>query len=206
MRILDIDQNTEEWFEARKGKITGSKLKDIVVKRGNGHKIGFYQLIADRVFESAPNEEDDRERGHSLEQEAADRFELETGKKLRKVGMLVSDIDPNIAVSTDRVVDAKVIVEHVEIKCPNDAYMVEAVITNKAPSAYWEQIIQNFIVNDSCQKVHLVFYSDRAKLPKFQYICITVNRKDVEEDIEFYQDYQLNTIKEVNDLLEQYVF
>lgn len=206
MKIIDVEQNTELWFEHRKGKITGSKLDKIVVKRGNGHKIGFYQLIADRVFDEAPNEEDDRERGHSLEQEAADRFELETGKPLMKVGLLVSDLNPNIAVSTDRLVKANPITEHVEIKCPSDAHQVEAVYENKVPGDYYPQVIQNFIVNDDCQKVHLVFYSDRTNIPKFQYHCVTVNRDDVAKDIDFYRDYQLNILKEVKELLEKYTF
>lgn len=30
MKILDIRQNTDEWMEARKGRITGSKVKDVV--------------------------------------------------------------------------------------------------------------------------------------------------------------------------------
>lgn len=206
MKILDYEQNTDEWFEARKGKITGSKLKDIVVKRGNGHKVGFYQLIADRVFDSAPSEEDDRERGHSLEEEAAERFELETGKTLRRVGLLVSGINPNIAVSTDRIVDTDPVTEHVEIKCLSDARHVEAVLTNAVPSDYYPQVIQNFIVNEKCDKVHLVFYSDRTNIKKFQYHCVTVNRKEVEKDIMFYLDYQINTLNEVNQILEEYVF
>lgn len=206
MKILNFDQNTDEWFEARKGKITGSKLKDIVVKRGNGHKIGFYQLIADRVFDQAPSEEDDRERGHSLEEEAAERFELETGKPLRRVGILVSDIDPNIAVSPDRIVDANPITEHVEIKCLGDARHVEAVLTNAVPQDYYPQVIQNFIVNENLETLYLVFYSDRTQIKKFQYHVVEVKRGDVEKDVEFYRDYQLNTLAEVNQILEEYVF
>lgn len=206
MKIIDVDQNSIDWLEARKGKITGSKLKDIVVKRGNGHKVGFYQLIADRIFDGAPSEEDDRERGHSLEDEAAQRFTAETGKELRRVGLLVSDLNPNIAVSPDRVVVGSPITEHVEIKCLGDARHVEAVLTDSVPKDYYPQVVQNFIVNEDLKTLYLVFYSDRTQLPKFQYHCITVNREDVTDDIEWYRDYQLKTIEEINGILEQYVF
>ena len=33
MKVVNIDQNSEQWLELRKGKITGSKLKDIVVEK-----------------------------------------------------------------------------------------------------------------------------------------------------------------------------
>ena len=38
-------QNKEEWFEARLGKITGSRLKDLIVKRGTGKKLDITNLL-----------------------------------------------------------------------------------------------------------------------------------------------------------------
>ena len=49
MKRLSLEQNTEEWLEWRKGKITGSRLNDIIVKRGTGRKLGFYEVIAERL-------------------------------------------------------------------------------------------------------------------------------------------------------------
>jgi len=207
VKIIDIDQNTDEWLEARKGKITGSKLNGIVTKRGNGHKVGFYQLIADKVFDGAENEEDDRERGHSLEDEAAERFEHETGKTAEQVGLVLSDLSDDIALSPDRLIKQKgKYTEGLEIKCLGDARHVEAVLTNKVPADYYPQVIQYFVVVETLKRVYLVFYSDRTNIKKFQYHCIAVERKDVEADIEFYRDYQIQTLKEINELLEQYVF
>ena len=45
MKIINFGENEEEWMKNRAGKITGSSLKDIVVKRGTAKKKGFYQLI-----------------------------------------------------------------------------------------------------------------------------------------------------------------
>ena len=70
-------QDKEEWLNARAGKITGSKLKDLIVKRGTGEKKGFYQLIADRVA-IAPDGENPMDRGTRLEEEAIERFVKET--------------------------------------------------------------------------------------------------------------------------------
>ena len=50
MKIVTVEQNTDEWLELRKGKITGSKLKDIyAARKTTGKKRGFYQLIADKI-------------------------------------------------------------------------------------------------------------------------------------------------------------
>ena len=62
-------ETKEEWFEARKGKVTGSRLKDLVVKRGNDEKIAFYEIIAERIAET-PDDENPMERGTRLEEDA----------------------------------------------------------------------------------------------------------------------------------------
>ena len=43
--IIKKFETEEEWKEARKTKISGTVLKNLVMKRGNGKKIGFYELI-----------------------------------------------------------------------------------------------------------------------------------------------------------------
>ena len=50
--IVKKFETKDEWMEARKGKITGSRLKDIVVKRGIDEKIGFSldSFILNNVF------------------------------------------------------------------------------------------------------------------------------------------------------------
>ena len=71
MKILKYE-NIEEWLEARRGKITGTRLKDLIMKRSSKHKIGFYELIAERVAIPA-NDENVMDRGHRLEELALDR-------------------------------------------------------------------------------------------------------------------------------------
>ena len=73
-------ETKEDWLIARRGKITGSALKDIIVKRGTGKKIGFYKLIAERLAIPDGTEESAMDRGTRLEIEALERFEKETGK------------------------------------------------------------------------------------------------------------------------------
>ena len=72
MKINKFDSN-EEWMLARRGRITGSRLKDIHVKRGTNEKIGYYQIIAERIAQEA-GDENPMERGHRLEEEAIEAF------------------------------------------------------------------------------------------------------------------------------------
>lgn len=206
MRIIQVDQNTPEWLEARKGKITGSKLKDIVVKRGNGKKIGFYQLIADRLaIDEAPI--DPRQRGHSLEHEALEMFEQQTGTQVNKdVGICVSDINEAIAISPDGLIadEDGVYRSAVEVKCLGSARHIEAVLTDELPDEYQFQALQYFIVIDELEVLYFTMYDPRVVAKPLHIIQLA--REDYEADIELYRDYQVKTLQEVDAALTKLAF
>lgn len=204
MQIITIDQNSPEWDEIRKGKITGSKLKQIVVKRGNKKKLGFYELLADRL--SIEEElEDPMERGHRIEQEAIDLFSKETGLKVDRVGFCISDNNPNIAVSPDGMIKVgKKYKYGVEVKCLSASRHLQAYFEKEIPTEYEEQAIQYFIVNEDQEKLYFVFYDPRVTAKPIHWL--EIERKDVEDKIVFYKEYQEKTLKEVDELLEQLAF
>src|SRR5579864_8766734 len=104
MKVLTFNDRVW-WMAAREGKITGSRLKNIVVKRGTGKKVGFYELIAEKLGIPSEEVETPMERGNRLEQEAIKRFEQETGKTVDGSLILWSrDDNDNIAISPDGVV------------------------------------------------------------------------------------------------------
>lgn len=186
----------EEWLKARNGKITGSKLKDLIVKRGTGEKKGFYQLIADRIA-IAPDDENPMDRGTRLEEEAIDRFVKETGKKVNTDLVIFSRKDnPNIAFSPDAYIGET---ECVEAKCLSSASHLEAYITQKVPNEYVDQIIQPFIVNDNLKKLYMVFYDPR--IPAKDFFFLTINREDYTNEIVEYLEYE----KQKLELVENWV-
>ncbi len=193
MKIIKYEDENE-WLIGRIGKITGSKLKDIVVKRGTGKKIGSYQLIADKLGIPA-DEEKPIDRGHRLEKEAIDYFTKETDKKVNdSLVMWCRDDNENIAYSPDGFIGKK---EAVEIKCLGSARHIEAFITNEIPSEYEFQKLQAFIVNDDLQTLYFCFYDPRLLAKPFFYF--TVTREQVQDDIELYKSYQENELNWVND-------
>lgn len=203
MKVITIDQNSHEWLEMRKSKITGSKLGDIYAARG-GKKIGFYQLIADRLALVEDGFEDARDRGHRLESEALEMAAEYTGIKLKsECGMWVSDIDDNIAISPDGCNADFTIAA--EVKCLGAARHLQALIEDKIPdNSYKLQAIQYFVVCETLQTLYFVFYNPSVTAKPLH--VITMHRKDFEEDITFWTEYEQNILKEVDEWVEKLAF
>jgi len=181
MKILKFEDR-ESWEEARAGKITGSKLGDITLKRGGGYKKGFYELIAEEV--AIPDEEDvptsPMDRGTYLEPRCLDKFIAETGKKVdASLLMWVREDNEKIVVSPDGVIGKT---EAVECKCLNSASHIEAWITKQIPSEYDEQVLQYFVVNDKLEKLYFCFFDPR--LPAKDFFYYTVERESIKDKIE----------------------
>lgn len=186
---------------ARRGKITGSKLKDIVVKRGTGEKIGFYQLIAERLA-TEPDGEYPMDRGLRLEQEALERFEKEAGKKVDKSLVLWTREDnESIAVSPDGIIGKNAAAE---VKCLSSASHIKAYLTQQVPDEYEFQTLQYFIVNDSLKNLSVIFYDPR--IPAKDYFVIEIKRADVEEKITEYLEYQKAKLAMVDEIVNKLTF
>lgn len=208
------------WMAAREGKITGSRLGNVVTLRGNGKKIGYYELIAERLGVPA-DDENPMERGTRLEKEGIERFEKETGKKVDGSLLLWTREDnESIAVSPDGVVISKkkseVDTEAVEVKCLKSALHIKAIITQQIPEEYYEQAMQYFIVNDKLKKLYFICYDPRFamfknpkdKSAKLDYFVIELTRDSflIEEkkgeakvdQIKKYYEYQVNLLNEID--------
>ena len=191
-------QSKEEWLLSRMGRITGSRLKDIVVKRGTGKKKGFYELVAERIATN-PDGENPMERGNRLESEALARFAKETGKEVdSSLIMWQREDDENIAFSPDGQISIE---EAIEVKCLSSASHIEAFLTQEVPSEYIMQTRQAFIVNDELQTLHVVFYDPRVLVK--DYFVIKVERAEIETEIAEYLQYQRDTLTEVEDIVKK---
>jgi len=204
MKIIEVEQGTEEWLNLRKGKITGSKLKDIVVIRGNSEKDGFYKLLADRLAIDEAYE-DPMERGHRLEDDALEMFNTSTRKKAVKSGFWVSEENENMACSPDGVIaKGDKITEAVEIKCLSSGKHLEAWFTKLIPDEYKYQVLQYFIVNENLKTLYFCFYDPRVTVKPFFYL--EVYREHKEDEIKYFSDYQKQKLEKINNLLAELTF
>lgn len=204
MKIIDVEQGSQEWLDARRGKISGTILGDIYAKRG-GRKIGFYQVLAERLGLD-PDDENRMDRGLRLEDEAAELFEKKYGIATVKAGICVSDIDDEIINSPDRLIETgkKKYGGAVEIKCLSPARHLQAVVENKVPGEFESQKIQYFVVNDDLKILYFVFYDPR--IPSVPFHVIEVKREDVKDQIEFFKNYQVEQLAEMKALIESLAF
>ena len=201
--ITTTYENRDEWLAARKGKITGSRLADIIVKRGTGKKMGFYELIAERLSTDPQGEafayETPMERGTRLEPEAMARFVETTGKKVdTSLIMWAREDNESIAISPDGVIGK---LEAVETKCLSSAKHIKAWITQQVPDEYEEQVTQYFIVNEQLRTLWLAFYDPRIPLKEFFFL--EVKREDVVDDVEDYLEQQRAVIAEVDKIVNE---
>ncbi len=190
----------EEWLEARRGRITGTRLKDLVSKRGNGYKMGYYELIAERVA-LPPSEENAMDRGKRLEDLAMERFVKETGKKVsNELVLWHRDDDENIAVSPDGSIGKT---EAVEVKCLSSALHIKAWLTKQIPDDYEMQVMKYFIVNEKLKKLYFVFFDPR--MPK-DFFFLEVERAGVAERAEEYLALEKQVLAEVAKIEQNLTF
>jgi putative phage-type endonuclease len=193
-------ETEQEWLDARRGKITGTRLKDLILKRGTKPKLGFYEIIAERVA-IPPNEENLMDRGHRLETDAMERFAKETDKKVNTdLVVWTRDDNEDIAISPDGFIGKT---EAVEVKCLSSARHIEAWLTKEIPAEYQEQVIQYFIVNDDLQKLYFVFFDPR--MPK-DFFYFTIERESVEEKVVEYLELEKKVLAEIAEIERQLTF
>lgn len=192
----------EEWLSARAGKVTGSKLKDVLTKKGNTVKVGVYQLVADKL--GIPDGSvDGRDRGQELEAEAINALIDETGIAFKTdLVMFESDDNPNMAYSPDGYTEDFEITA--EAKCLSSAHHIQVIVENKILNDHFDQMIQSFIVNEK-QRVHYYASYDPRVTARPLHI-IQTHRKDVEGIIEKYRDMQKDILARVDEIVEELAF
>lgn len=98
MRIIDCEQGTPEWFEARRGLATASLFGDIMsAGRGGGAskvRRTYMMKLAAEIITGQPSEGFSTvhtERGHAMEGEARDWYAFDRDVDPQQVGLIVND-------------------------------------------------------------------------------------------------------------------
>jgi len=171
-------------------------------------KLEFYNIIAEQLC-TAPDDEKRMDRGHRLEDIGAMRFAEEFNKEVEVVGCCVSDVDPRIINSPDRLIVPKkpgIYTEAVEVKCLSPARHLQAIIENEIPEEFFTQKVQYFCVNENLQKLYFVFYDDRFKYKNLQMHVIEVTRESLGHWPETMLKYQVAQLKDMDAIIERLAF
>lgn len=169
-----IEQGTKEWDELRKGRVTGTRLKQVM--SASSDKL-IYEMIAEKYETLAGYQSDDMSAGTLKEPWAISDYEKLTGQVVREVGFISKGTD--VGLSPDGLIgDSKAI----EVKSPGIAKHIEYIIGNKIPSEYKWQVVHYFLVIDDLMELDFISYNPNFPLKELH--VVSVKREELEEDIQ----------------------
>lgn len=137
------EQRTDEWFAARLGKVTASRVADLMATTKTGYAASRDNLMAQLVIERLTNHQQESYTNASMqwgtEQEPFARaaYEIATGQMVDECGFVPHPTIADAGASPDGLVGADGLVE---IKCPNTAGMIDALLTQTVPGKYNTQM------------------------------------------------------------------
>jgi len=141
MRIIECEQGTPAWIQARLGIPSASSYSKLVTATGksSAQAEGYInQLVAERITgeQTMVHVSEPMQRGIDLEPEARFRYEMETGRIVKQVGFLMHDTI-QAGASPDGLVGEN---GGLEIKCPSPATHIEYLRDGGLPAKYVQQV------------------------------------------------------------------
>lgn len=174
----DVSQGSDEWKYLRLGKVTGSRLKEVM---GKDNLSLVDELIAEQVSEELEEVYINKSMQWGIDWEPVARKEYEKLNKrsVGQCGFLQSDKYPLLGVSPDGLVGAE---GAIEIKCPGTKTHVRYIRQSQIPNEYKYQVVQYFLVHEDLKWLDFVSYDPRFKVkPMFIH---RVLREELRELIE----------------------
>lgn len=200
-----IEQGTIEWQMLRLGKVTASRVADVMatVKEGEAATRKTYrtQLIAERLTGRKEEGFSSEAMRWGVEQEPVARamYEARTGNFVDQVPFVDHPRIRMFGCSPDGLVGDDGLVE---IKCPNTTTHLEYLEANKAPKKYMAQIMAQLAVTE---RSWCDFVSFDPRLPDgLQLLIIRVERDDkyislMEAEVEKFLDEVSATVAKLEE-------
>jgi putative phage-type endonuclease len=143
MRIVDCEQGTPEWLQARLGKVGESMVADATARTKTGWGASRANLAARLVAERLTGNLTETfinaamQWGTDTEPEARTRYAFETDADVRTVGLVLHPSIEWTCASPDGLVGDLGLVE---IKCPNTATQIETLLGAAIDGKYVKQM------------------------------------------------------------------
>ncbi len=137
-----MEQRTDDWFAARLGKVTASRVADVIAKTKTGYGAGRANYAADLVVERLTGQKASSfsnaamEWGTEQEPNAKAAYAAKTGILVEDVGFIDHPTVAMSGASPDGLAEEGL----VEIKCPNTATHLEYIFDGKPPQKYVTQM------------------------------------------------------------------
>jgi len=138
-----MEQRSAEWFAARCGKVTASRVSDVVARTKTGYSATRANYMAELVCERLTGRATEgfsnaaMAWGTEMEPAARDAYSVKTGELVSEVGFLCHPVIQMAGASPDGLVSPNGLVE---IKCPNTASHIEYLMEREPPQKYFYQM------------------------------------------------------------------
>jgi putative phage-type endonuclease len=160
-----MEQRTEEWFAARCGKVTASRVADIIAKTKTGASASrdnyLAQLVCERMTGKPAESYSNAAMLHGTETEPFARaaYEAKMDILVTEVGFIDHPWIPMSGASPDGLANEGM----VEIKCPNTATHIDTLLSQTVPAKYITQMMWQMC---SANRPWVDFVSFDPRLPE----------------------------------------
>ena len=144
-----IEQRTEEWFQQRLGKVTASRISDVIAKTKTGVSTSrqnyLVQLVSERLTGKKGDSFVNQAMLDGIERESVARelYMQSKNVSVTEVGFFDHPIIKNSGASPDGAVNAEEEGKYaglIEIKCPIETTHTNTLMSKSVPSKYIPQI------------------------------------------------------------------
>jgi putative phage-type endonuclease len=140
---LEITQGSDAWFAQRLGKVTASRVADVIAKTKTGYSTSrdnyMAQLVCERMTNTVAESFSNAAMVHGTETEPLARaaYEAHADVLVDEVAMITHPTIEAAGASPDGLVGD---VGQLEIKCPNTATHIDTLLSQTVPSKYNTQM------------------------------------------------------------------
>jgi len=141
--MTEIVQGTDEWFAARLGKVTASRVTDVIAKTKTGYSASRDNYMAQLVCERLTGQKGESftnaamQWGTETEPQARAAYSAARFEIVEEVGFVNHPTIEAAGASPDGLVGALGLIE---IKCPNTATHIDTLLSQTVPSKYNTQM------------------------------------------------------------------
>ncbi len=142
--MTDIIQGSPEWHAVRCGKVTASRVVDVLAKTKSGPSASRASYMAELIIERLTGQSAERffdtpatRWGTEQEPNARIAYEMKTGQWVDQVGFVTHPTIADAGASPDGLIGDDGLVE---IKCPNSSTHIETLLSGKTPEKYVTQM------------------------------------------------------------------
>lgn len=193
-----MEQRTDEWFAARLGKVTASRVADVIAKTKSGYSTSRRNYMTELICERITGKKSEGYsnaamiRGTELEPVARSVFEIQTGLVVVETGFHNHPHIDMAGASPDGLIDINGLIE---IKCPNPAIHLDALMNQDYNSRYFTQMQWQMAC---CERDWCKFVSYCPEFPEGMDLVVI----DVQRDSGYIKELENEVIEFLNEIDE----